>query len=252
MEPKGIIGSHIIRLDRIDSTNTYLLNHIDQQHFPNGTLVITTDQYRGKGLNKNTWESEPGKNLTFSFLLYPDFLSPEQQFMLNVFVSLGIYDFINQLGINSKVKIKWPNDVYLGEQKVCGILINNTIKGSEIAYTVIGIGINVNQAQFTSDAPNPVSLKQITGFDYNLDTCLHQLLDRLNKRLIDLASGQILKLNQDYRDALYRLRIPSKFVHKNHFIEGEILGVSQYGQLKIKNQFGEICHYGFKEIEFLI
>ncbi len=250
--PDNIIGQKIIRMDAVGSTNLYLLNAQQEEHYTEGTLIITGDQIKGKGLGNNQWESEPGKNLTFSFILYPEFLKAQEQFMLNKFVSLGIYDFVRSKIPAGEVKIKWPNDIYIGNGKTCGILINNTIKGEHFGHTVIGIGLNINQSEFVSDAPNPVSLKQSSRQDYNLAECLQELLGFLNNRYDELQAGNYEKLDGDYIDALFWHRTVGNYTHSEGRFRGRITGITEYGQLIIEKVDGDVLTFDFKEVKFEI
>jgi len=164
----------IIRLPETKSTNSYAIELLKQDRPKEGSVVITDHQTHGKGTDTNTWESEKGKNLTFSLILYPA-LGADQQFILNKAISLGIYDFLISILPNHKVSIKWPNDLYIGDKKACGILIQNSVLGNKLEYMVAGIGLNVNQILFTSNAPNPISLKMASGLDYNLDEYIQKL-----------------------------------------------------------------------------
>ena len=146
----------IIRLHTVGSTNDYMIEQIRNGNINlEGTIVIADEQTSGKGMDINIWESEPGKNLTFSIFFKPDFLRADQQFLLNKSISLGVYDFIKSLVTHQKVTIKWPNDIYVGDKKIAGILINNTIAGNELFYSVAGIGVNINQQKFPGSCPQP-------------------------------------------------------------------------------------------------
>lgn len=217
-----------------------------------GTLIITDDQYAGKGLGKNKWESQAGDNLTFSFVIHPRFLSPADQFMLNKFTSLAVRDFIVQMTVKEKVTVKWPNDVYVDDGKICGILINNSIKGNTFDHVIIGIGININQEIFESNAPNPVSLKQISGFEYDLEDCLAKLIIYLNSRYLQLINNQFNVLNTDYHNALYRKDEFHHFRENEKIFIGKIKGVTDLGKLMIHTIEGKYREYDFKEVEFLL
>lgn len=251
MNPKPLIGSKIIRLQSVESTNNYVIGSMKEKNYAEGTLIITNEQYAGKGLGQNSWESQPGKNLTFSFVIYPRFLPPARQFMLNMFTSLAVYDFISRRVNNERTNIKWPNDVYIDDGKVCGILINNSIKGNTFEHVVIGIGVNINQEIFKSDAPNPVSLKQITGKEYNPEECLSKLIDRLNNRYLQLVNNQFDALNTDYHHVLYRKDEFHYFRENKITFKGKIKGVNEFGKLMMHAQDGRYREFDFKEIEFL-
>ncbi len=240
---------NILRLPQTKSTNSYAVSLLSQQRPPEGYVVITDNQTQGKGLETNSWESEVGKNLTFSIILYPDFAA-EQQFTLNKAISLGIYDFLqNKIG-KVKVSVKWPNDIYLDDKKVCGILIQNSLIGNRFDYTIVGIGLNVNQSIFLSDAPNPVSMKMITGIDYNIEELLEKLLKAILLRYSQVKTLP-KKIGQDYQNALYRFMEWHYFEVKKNRIFGRIRGTNEYGQLLIETENKPVLICDLKEIKFL-
>lgn len=247
-----IIGSHVIHLEQVDSTNNYAMNLIKEHPLPEGCLVVTQNQFAGKGLGANSWESEPGKNLTFSVVLYPFFLEIGKQFMLNKMVSLALHDFAGALLENATVRIKWPNDLYIGNRKAAGVLINNSILGSSIVHSVIGIGVNINQAIFTSNAPNPVSLKNITGKDYDLDGCLTHLTEKLDSWYEMLRSGSFRQMDEVYLSRLYRLGRYFPYVYKKDLIEACIESVETSGHLVLLKRDGTALKADQKDIEFII
>ncbi len=244
-----MLKMNILRLPQTKSTNSYAVSLLSQQRPPEGYVVITDNQTQGKGLETNSWESEVGKNLTFSIILYPDFAA-EQQFTLNKAISLGIYDFLqNKIG-KVKVSVKWPNDIYLDDKKVCGILIQNSLIGNRFDYTIVGIGLNVNQSIFLSDAPNPVSMKMITGIDYNIEELLEKLLKAILLRYSQVKTLP-KKIGQDYQNALYRFMEWHYFEVKKNRIFGRIRGTNEYGQLLIETENKPVLICDLKEIKFL-
>jgi BirA family biotin operon repressor/biotin-[acetyl-CoA-carboxylase] ligase len=225
---------------------------MEEQSYPEGCLLVTHDQFAGRGMGFNIWESEPGKNLTFSVILYPDFLPPEKQFMLNKMVSLSLHDFIRQLSLNETISIKWPNDLYLDDRKVGGILINNVIQGSSFVSTIAGIGLNINQEVFRSNAPNPVSLKNLTGKDFSLDRCLTDLSGYLDRRYEELRKGLFKQMDDDYFRHLYRLGDFFPFLFHSERILAKIESVDDYGRLVLKTVDGDIVRSDQKEITYII
>ncbi len=172
-----MIGNRIIQLDSVESTNVFLLQQINERkELFNGDVYVAHEQVNGKGQGANLWESEPGTNLTFSIFLLPSFLKADEQFYLNMVISLGVYDYVSGIVKENSVKLKWPNDIYINNKKVGGILISHSISGMEFLYTIVGIGLNINQTVFHSDAPNPASVSQFLGNELDLDDCLRQLL----------------------------------------------------------------------------
>lgn len=150
----------IIRLEETTSTNNYLRGLVGKESLPEGSIVVTEYQTAGRGQVGNTWESEPGKNLMFSIILYPDFLPANRQFLISQIAALSVKETLD--AYVDGITVKWPNDIYWRDKKICGMLIENDLTGHSLYCSVIGIGININQREFLSDALNPVSLVQIT------------------------------------------------------------------------------------------
>lgn len=235
----------------IASTNTYASKLLaDGRHPAEGTVIYTNFQSAGKGQMGNRWESEDGKNLLFSTIIYPEMILPEDQFVLSKVVTTGICDFLNEYaGI---CKIKWPNDIYYRNDKIAGVLIENAISGSKIEYSIIGIGMNLNQTLFLGDAPNPVSLKMITGEDYDTGKCLRQLVSHLDKRYKQLLSGRTDEIGNDFNIALYRQNEFHDFRSSGNRFRGRIRGVSDAGHLLVENEAGTTLSFSFKEISFIL
>lgn len=236
-----IIGSKKIYLEKLTSTNTYLSQLLASESLSEGTIVQAGFQTAGKGQKDNRWESRRGKNLTFSILLFPNFLSPSDQFLISMSVSLGIKDFL--LKHTDRCRIKWPNDIYVNSDKIAGILIENSLMENAIKSTVAGIGLNINQTKFTSGAPNPVSLKMITGTDHDLKSTLDELVSDLDKRYKQLIKGDFLKIRNDYNSSLFRLNEWCQYNDGRDDFSGRIISVGDDGRLLIENSDGEIKGY---------
>jgi len=245
-------GTPLIRLNSVASTNQYAVSLINQQKAVNGMVITAYEQTAGKGQDQNQWESKAGENLTISILIQPKGLLPARQFLLNKITSLAVSDFVKSLLNAESVRIKWPNDIYVGDMKVAGILINNTIEGQEITWSVIGVGININQTVFESNAPNPVSLKQISGKDYNPDECLQKLCEAFDFRFTQLLDKKYKHIDSDYLGALYRLGIFRQYVFRNKIIKARITGIGEFGHLQIETADGDQLHCDMKEIAFVI
>jgi BirA family biotin operon repressor/biotin-[acetyl-CoA-carboxylase] ligase len=250
--PGQIIGSRIIHLDRVSSTNAVALKLMEEHSYPEGCLFVAHTQFAGRGMGSNTWESEPGKNLTFSVVLFPDFLPVERQFMLNKMVSLALHDFINTLSLQATITIKWPNDLYVGDRKVAGILINNVIQGASFVRAVAGIGLNINQEVFISDAPNPVSLKSLTGKELRLERCLTDLCGHLDRRYEELRMGMFRQMDRDYLERQYRRGGFFPFLFHGICIQARIESVDEYGRLALLTAEGERILTDQKEIAYII
>jgi len=244
-----IIGKHIIRLPKADSTNNYANTQLIANELNEGTVFLAYEQSVGRGQRQNAWESEPGKNLTFSIVLFPDFLDIRRQFMLSKVVTLGIYRALNKHV--DGLRIKWPNDIYAGNKKLGGILIENSIMYSSIKSSVIGIGINVNQTVFLSNAPNPVSLKTLTNRYYDCELILTEILSEIDFYYSLLRAGEEERIDREFTSVLYRLHEKHWFLAEKERFEGKVIGVNEIGQLLIEKENGEILDFHFKEVEFL-
>lgn len=240
--------SQIIRIQQTASTNCCLLKLSDEKKLAEGTILVTDNQTHGRGQGTNSWESEPGANLTFSILLYPSSVHVSRQFILSKVISLAVYDFVS-LHI-SDVSVKWPNDVYWSKQKIAGILIENFIGGDYLIKSIAGIGLNIHQKQFVSDASNPVSLRQITGKTYILENCLqtiHKYIAARYQMMIEDAE----KINLDYLQHLYRYGKLCRYSANKDFFKATITGVNNFGMLEMTTANGEHKTFGFKEVKFI-
>ena len=244
-----IIGSSIVRLQKTNSTNNYANSHIGANELPEGTVFLAYEQTAGRGQLKNIWESNPGENLTFSLVLYPEFLEIRRQFMLSKAITLGIYKAMHKYV--DALKIKWPNDIYAGEQKLGGILIENSIMHGLLKSAVAGIGFNVNQTVFRSSAPNPVSLRILTNQHYDCELILAEILSGINWYYHLLKTGKEEQIDLEFLSVLYRMNEKHFFRSEEKVFEGEIIGVNEIGQLLIKTSDGKILDFHFKEVEFL-
>jgi BirA family transcriptional regulator, biotin operon repressor / biotin---[acetyl-CoA-carboxylase] ligase len=245
-----IIGSKLIYHKNLPSTNSYAASLLKNDKLTEGAIIYTNYQSEGRGQPGNKWESEENKNLLISIVLFPSMISPEDQFLLSMAVSLGIYDFLNRY--ISAISIKWPNDIYVNNDKIAGILIENSIMGDQIENTIAGIGININQTRFLSDAPNPVSLSMITGTQYDLSVCLNQLAADLDNRYKQILSEDFSLIRSDYYSLLYRLNEWCEFKDISGIFTGRISEIAENGSLRIEKENGIINEYSFKEIDFIL
>jgi BirA family biotin operon repressor/biotin-[acetyl-CoA-carboxylase] ligase len=240
----------IIRLDEVDSTNNILAAKYLNRNLPEGSVVVASHQVKGRGQGQAKWHSEPGKNLTCSFVLYPEFLHPSKQFYISKAVSLAIADLVGLY--SDKVSIKWPNDIYANDKKIAGLLIENAIERTSIKSSVVGIGLNVNEKDFPKTLPNPVSLMQITKTRHDLEEILENLANILEYRYGLLKNGEFDVIDENYLSLLYRYRKLSLFDVNGKRVAGSIEGVEPTGELIFKNEKSEILHFGYKEIEYVI
>jgi BirA family biotin operon repressor/biotin-[acetyl-CoA-carboxylase] ligase len=245
-----IIGSKFIFCNNIESTNTYASLFAQQEFVSEGTIIYTNYQSAGRGQKGNRWESDNGKNLLFSVVLFPTMVSTEDQFIISMFVSLGICDFLKTL--IPVCKIKWPNDIYSGDDKIAGILIENSITGDSINNSIAGIGLNINQDHFPGYVPNPVSLKMLTGKEYDTDQCLKQLAGWLDERYKQIISDKRTEIRNEYVSSLYRLNEWHKFKSGNGIFSGKIISVADKGCLIIETRDKKVNEFSFKEVDFII
>ena len=227
-----------------NSTNTLLKELLTKGEWPNGERFIYAGyQTAGRGQTGNSWESEKDKNLICSILLPPN----KNLYFLNIAVGVAICRTISELGI-SELGIKWPNDIYWKDKKLAGILLENAIIGSEVKYAIAGIGLNVNQTEFVSDAPNPVSLKQINGTDFDIEELMQDLLD---------AVDTVLKEPEEtiwsvYKAHLYRREGYWPYEDKNGVFEACIEDVLPTGEIVLRDRNGQNHQYGFKQIKYIL
>lgn len=244
------VGQNLTVLKETGSTNNYLKDLLSNSKPVNeGTVIMAESQTAGRGQQQNRWHSEPFKNLTFSLLLQPKFLSLQQQFELTRAVSLGVITALQQ-ATGANIQVKWPNDIYYGDKKLGGILIENIVQGSQIKHSVIGIGLNINQDVFPPDVPNPTSVKQILHRDYDLAALLSQICSHIEAWYLKLKAGKFAELRQQYLANLYWLNQERDFMSDNEPFKGTIIDVRDNGFLLLNTKSGE-KEFNLKQIEFL-
>ena len=237
----------IYRFDTLPSTN----DEATAPQYVEGDIILAQRQTAGRGQRGHTWESREGENLTFSLLLEPQFLPPSEQFLISECVALGVCDALLHYGIEAQ--IKWTNDIYIGDRKLAGILIEHKLQGSALARTVAGIGLNVNQKAFSDDLPNPISMAQATGREFDREEVLQTVATSLMARYEQLREGGAKDLQADYHQRLYRLGQEHCYaLPDGSRFRGIIRGVEPTGALRIENERGELLSFLFKEVEFVI
>ena len=270
----------VIHIDETDSTNAWLRSLKSTDYWIQGISVPCTDkrnpiilksvdnkisiavvaeyQTAGKGCGSNTWESERGKNLTFSVLLHPTEIRANWQFRISEAVSVALCETLGHFPRSlsptdsspdsgaQEITIKWPNDIYVGDRKICGILIENRLKGSTIIDSIVGIGLNVNQREFLSDAPNPVSIYQLTGEETDREVLLQVFLKELSKTL----EMNPEPLAEAYRSRLYRREGIHRFSDSQGEFEAKVQNVLDDGRLVLLDTHGKARIYSFKEVQF--
>ena len=244
------IANNIIVLQEVDSSNNYANRLILTDSAEHGAVVLTHYQKNGKGQAENHWESEANKNLLASIILFPDFIPADKQFYLSKITSLAITDLLEMYSDN--ITIKWPNDIYYRNKKIAGILIENSVKGNFLTSTILGMGINVNQEKFISGAPNPVSLKQITGKELDIYKLAQQLISKIHQWYEMLDSGQLNEIDFVYRNKLFRKKQWAWYKKNGKKFKARITGTGELGQLFLEDPEGKTKAYFFKEVEFVI
>lgn len=243
---------HYIKVTQTASTNTYLSRLAAT--LPGGTVIYTPCQTAGRGQKGNSWESEDGKNLTFSMLLKRPPVKARDQFCLSEAAAIAVVEALTAEA-GDGFAVKWPNDVYWQDKKVCGMLLENSLDGSGIAHCVVGIGINVNQERFVSDAPNPVSLVNITGHEHDLMALLKSVCSRIEQLVDSLADDNArANLHQRYLNALYRndgQLHPYEDADGNRFM-ASVAGIAPDGTLTLRHEDGTSRDYLFKQVKHII
>lgn len=240
------IGKQVVFLPTCHSTNDIAAKLVPEGKLQEGAIVITNHQTAGKGQRGNTWDTDPGKNLTFSLFLKPNFLAIQSQFFLNIFTSLAIADFLKTY-VKQGIAVKWPNDIYINDGKLGGILIENAIRKGNIEYAIVGIGLNINQQHFSTE--KATSLAHVCQQEFDLESLLHPLLHYIETRYLQLKVGKYKILLQDYLSKLYWMGEERVFKANERFT-GEICGIDEIGRLMIKTKEG-IRKFDVKEVSFV-
>ena len=237
-------------LQSVDSTNTFLLEMSESNRV--GVVVYAGEQTAGKGMGTNIWESEPYDNLTFSMGVDMAFLKAPDQFLLSQAVPLGLLDVLDAWLPSDELTVKWPNDLYFGNRKLSGILINSTIHGMDMGVSVIGIGLNVNQLRFKKWPTHPISMRMILNKEVPLEPLLKQLVNAVDQRIEVLHSPEgIEKIKSDYLRRLYRYHQWGNFEAKEGMVKRYITGIDQFGRLETIDESGAKFVYDIKEIRFV-
>ena len=236
--------------DQLDSTNAYL-QRMQSEHDIRNWVVSADEQTAGKGMGSNGWESETGKNLTFSLAVDMDFLPAERQFLLSEAVALGIIEVLDKTLPTEQLSIKWPNDIYYGNCKLAGILINSTIKANMMDLSIIGIGLNVNQMQFQDWPTHPISLKMITGKEYDLKPLMEQIASQVIKK-VELLKSNPTVIEQDYLKRLFRYQTWADYEVGGNVRRLFMTGIDSFGRLMLVDEKNNSYCFDIKEIRFLL
>ena len=242
------LENRIIWLDTVASTNDTAIKMLQGENVPEGTVILADFQSAGKGQKGSLWESEKGKNLTFSIILFPGMLTAENQFYISMCISNGLVDFLSEKSI--KGRIKWPNDIYATRGKIGGILIENTLTGKKIRSSVIGIGLNVNQDVFSKEIGTATSMRLETSAEFDRRGTFNDLLGFLSLWINRLYEADFAGIKISYLNKLLFLNEWRAFSAAAGPFEGRIIDVSDNGELLVQNRDLELKKYYFKEITF--
>jgi len=242
-------GQQLIWLPACASTNSEAQQLLRENRASEGCTVITDDQFAGRGQRGNQWQAAPGENLTLSVVWLPTFLDASQQFLLSQAVALAMRDWAElSLGPSAQLRVKWPNDLYFGTQKLGGVLIENSLSGPKIQSSIVGTGLNVNQQHFSM--PTATSLSALTGRHFQRATQAERLLECLERRYLQLRAGQVGDLRRAYLAALYRYQEWHEYEVASRRVRGQIVGVEPDGRLAVEIA-GQVQRFGLQEIKYL-
>ena len=236
-------------LDTVDSTNNYAMAKLHAGLAKHGMAWFTGHQYAGKGQRGKQWKSNPRENILMSIVLEPHRIFFNQPFLFNAFISNACYAFLSNY-IKEELKIKWPNDLYYRDRKTGGLLIENIYHGSTWKWAVAGIGININQVDFPDDIKNAVSLKQITGENYDVIKLGKELYETIMNTFSIIESTSLPAILETYNNSLYMVNQKVKFRNQNIVFEAIVNGVNNYGQLKATDGMERVFEFG--EVEWVI
>jgi BirA family biotin operon repressor/biotin-[acetyl-CoA-carboxylase] ligase len=250
------IGKVYVCYDELPSTQDFMVNLLSDRAKSKpveGMVVRAVSQSAGRGQFGSRWEASPRQNLTLSLLLEPNWLPVEQQFFLSMAMALALRDTVAAHGLPS-VAIKWPNDLMIGSQKTAGILIQNTLSGQTIQHSIVGIGLNINQVQFSEHLPHATSLALAAGTSFDPDQVMQTLFGQVEQRYEQLKHGAASTIKSEYEGHLFRRDEPSQFIQKqdNQLFEGTIRGVTDVGLLRVEMTSGEEKLFDLKEVGMVL
>ena len=243
-----IIGHKIIRLDNVNSTNSFLSENLNDSSFFEGVVVVANAQTQGRGQGENLWHSNSGDNLLFSVLLQPkcDLI---YQFYLNQFIAVSICQSLKQFGLDCQ--IKWPNDILVNKKKIAGILIENKIQGRMLHSSIAGVGLNVNQSDFSDQLINPTSMKLLLKDSIDINQVLETLIVQLEKHYFQFKRNELNVINENYQSLLFKRNEKAYFIIKGKRVETIIREVNKQGEivLEIDNELKSFSNSQIKMIK---
>ncbi len=245
------VGQNLIKLKEVDSTNNFLKNLVSKSEpLAEGTVIMADHQFAGRGQQESVWQTQAGKNISTSIYLKPSFLPLNKQFYLNIAISLAVSEALSCF-VPQGIMVKWPNDIYYRNKKLGGILIENTLTGSAFKSSVIGIGLNVNQSEFSENiSGRATSIIQILQREVPLMDIMEKIFIFMEKYYLILRAAKFSILQNDYLAKLYNYQIPALYKHNGEIFEGTIKGVEDDGRLNVDTKNG-LKIFNFKEIEFI-
>ena len=243
------VGQNKIALDTTESTNNFAANLIKETNVLDGTVIMAENQTNGKGQAKNTWISEPGENLTCSYVFRPNFLAIQDRFFLSMVVSVALIEVLRSYKISAI--IKWPNDILVENRKIAGILIENNIQGNKFTASIVGIGLNVNQ-EFFDNSLEATSIRNVTGKQYNLENVLELLNSALERHYLKLKADHTADIKEEYMSALlgFRSELMYQELSSGSVFKGKIIDVKNCGELVLKSE-DEVRSFLFKTIRLI-
>jgi len=245
-----IIGHTVLHFSTLTSSNVFALDYIAKNSPIEGTVIKTDYQSEGQGQIGRKWFSDAEKNLLFSIIMKPRFIEPKNQFYFNQAISVAIRSTLEEVIKDSSVLIKWPNDIYIDKKKVAGILIQNTINKSVINYSVVGIGLNVNQKNFPSDLPNPTSLVLELGQKLDRDELLQNIFQSIEHQYLKLRAGKVEEISNEYQQYLLGINQKLNFKDAESQFSAVLKGTDKDGRLLLLKE-DQKCYYTFGEITYL-
>jgi BirA family biotin operon repressor/biotin-[acetyl-CoA-carboxylase] ligase len=242
----------LIEFEELSSTNDFARDRIDSGESAHGDVIVTNYQSKGRGQGIASWISEASKNLLFSMILHPENLPAEKYFYVSMITALSVKDCLEQILPAGMLRIKWPNDIYAGQKKIAGLLIQNDMSNNQINNSIIGIGLNVNQTSFPYNLPNPVSVKNILGTTQLIDVLLNDILRRFTSYYHDLSLTKFEQIKSLYTNSLFQLNETKTYEdHKNEEFSGKIRGVEDDGRLIVDVE-GTCQTFEMKSIRYLL
>ena len=247
MSDKCVINTMIYHINNTTSTN----DEARGERYEHMDVIWSEHQTAGRGQRGHSWHSTEGENLTFSVVLHPTFLPIVEQFLLSEVVALALVDAMAEYGI--ECRIKWTNDIYAGDSKLVGVLIEHSLSGDTLARTIVGIGLNVNQADFPSDLPNPTSMALQRNATFDREEVLRCFMQKLGEWYARLEAGEKQLVEQTYVSRMYHLLEEYPYMlPSGEIIRASIRGVRPSGELRLEHADGTLHEYAFKEIEFVL